>query len=451
MKRPLCIALTAMMLAAALTGCGSNQTPAGTSPTAGTATPSASSTPSQSSTPEAKPVTLTMLVSGNISPDGKDIEVDIVPKYVKDAFPHITVEVTKLPDDQYYTTVKTKLAAGQGPDIFTLFPKTGVAGAIDMAKAGYAKDLSDMNFWDNIGEGAKNDMSYEGKPRAVAKGLDFLGIYYNKSLFEQVGLKEAPKDWQSFLDACKALKDAGITPIATADKDSWYIQFGMYQIAANTVYPDEMNFDELVQAGTKSLSDTKWVATLDKMKTLYDNGYIVENSLGMGSAQCAQMFIDGQAAMTFDGTWSYDALMAQGAATFERGFFPLPANDSGDIYISASTAAGYGVNAATANYDAVKTVFEYWFDGSSALFNAWVDANTSISVYKGVPLTNSLYNAVYTLYQNSGKSVYFCNQMWPGGVADEMTAKFQEVIGGQASTQDVADAMSAKFTELWGK
>jgi raffinose/stachyose/melibiose transport system substrate-binding protein len=465
------LALFALLLSLVLTGCGgannaaattaAQTTPAETATAAQTTTAAPAETttaaqtttaaPAETTVAAAAPVTVTMLISGNISPNGNDIEVDIVPKYIKEAFPNITVETTKLPDDQYYTTVKTRLAAGQGPDIMMIFPKTGVAGAIDLAKAGYAKDISDMNFWDNIGEGAKNDMSYEGKPRAVAKGLDFLGVYYNKSLFEQAGVSGLPQSWQEFLDVCQKLKDAGITPITTADKDAWYIQFGLYQIAANVIYPDQMDFDELVQAGTKDFTDPSWIAALDKMKSLYDSGYVVDNSLGMGSAQCAQIFIDGQAAMTFDGTWSYDALTAQGAAEFERGFFALPANDAGDVYISASTAAGYGVNAATANYDAVKTIFEYWFDGQSPLFQAWVEANTSISVYKGVPLTNPLYNDVYNQYQSVGKSVYFCNQMWPGGVADEMEAKFQEVIGGQASSSDVAAAMSAKFEELWGQ
>lgn len=320
-----------------------------------------------------------------------------------------------------------------------------------MAKAGYAADLSDLTFWDNISQGAKEDMSYEGKPYGIAGGLDYLGVYYNQDLFKQAGITEMPQDWPSFLEACQKLKDAGITPISLADKDPWFLQFGMYQIAANVVYPDEMDFDTKLQAGEKSLSDPKWAATISKMKELYDKGYVVKNSLGLGSAQAAQLFIDGKSAMIFDGTWDYATLTAKGAADFTRGFFSLPANEAGQpTYVSAATAAGFALNAKSENLDVAKEVMNYLFDGQSDLFKAWTGANSSISVYKGVALNHELFKEVNDSYLNNGKSVYFPNQMWPTGVAEEMEAKFAEIIGGRKTTpEQVTEAMDAKFKELW--
>ncbi|GGO01754.1 ABC transporter substrate-binding protein [Saccharibacillus kuerlensis] len=399
----------------------------------------------------AEPITLTMMVSGTKAPDGQDFVIDILPKLVKEKFPNVTLETSKLPDEQYMTSIRTKLASGQGPDFFWVFPRNASLGVLDMAKAGYAADLSDLEFWDKISEGAKEDMSYEGKPYGVAGGLDYLGVYYNKALFEQAGITELPKDWPAFLEASQKLKDAGITPITLADKDPWFIQFGMYQVAANMVYPDEMDFDTKLQAGEKSLSDPKWIATIERFKELYDNGYVVKNSLGLGSAQAAQMFVDGQAAMIFDGTWDYATLTGKGASEFERGFFALPANDPGKpTYISAATAAGFALNAKSENLDTAKEVMNYMFDGESELFKAWVDSNNSISVYEGVPLNNELFKEVNDSYLKDKNSVYFPNQMWPTGVAEEMEAKFAGIIGGQGITpEQVAEAMDKKFKELW--
>jgi raffinose/stachyose/melibiose transport system substrate-binding protein len=345
----------------------------------------------------------------------------------------------------------TKLAAGKGPDIFWIFPKNAAGGVIDFAKAGFAADLSDLSFWDNIGQGAKEDMSYEGKPYGVAEGLDFLGVYYNKEMLEQVGVTEFPQDWASFLDLCQKLKDAGITPIALGDKDPWVIQFGMYPIAANVVYPDEMDFDVKVQNGEKPLNDPKWVKTISMYQELYTKGYVVKNSLGVGSAQAAQLFIDGKAAMSFTGTWDYPSMSAQGAAEFTRGFASLPGNEAGQpLYVSASTSAGYALNAKSANLDTAKQVLNYLFDGQSDLFNAFVESNSSISVYKGVELSNELFKSVNDNYQQNGNSVYFSNQMWPAGVSDVMQSKFAEIIGGKKTTpEDVAQAMDDKFQELW--
>src|SRR5690606_40490997 len=55
--------------------------------------------------------------------EGEDFELETLPRLVREKFPNVTLEVQKLPDEQYYTTVKTKLGAGEGPDIFLVFPK----------------------------------------------------------------------------------------------------------------------------------------------------------------------------------------------------------------------------------------------------------------------------------------------------------------------------------------
>lgn len=443
-KKTLGIALASMMVVA-LSACGSSN-----SANNGDNTNAQSTNTPGESTSE-KPVTLTMLVSGAKAAEGADFELETLPKLVKEKFPNVTLEVQKLPDEQYYTTVKTKLSAGEGPDIFLVFPKLANMGAIEVAKAGYAADLSGLSFWDNVSQAAKNDMSYEEKPYAVAKGMDILGTYYNKALFEEAGITELPKDWPSFLAAADKLKAAGITPIVMGDKDPWVIQFGMYQLAANTVYPSDAEFDTKLQTGETALTDEKWVNTVNQYKELYDKGYVATGSLGMASSQAVQQFVDGKAAMIFTGTWDLPGVTASGAAEFERGFFSLPGNEAGQpVYASASTAAGYALNAASPNLEVGKQIFEYLFDGQSPLFEAWVASNPSISVFNGVELTNDIFKDALTDIQTTGNAFYFSNQMWPAGVSDVMQSKFSEIIGGKKTTaEDVTKAMQDKYKELF--
>jgi raffinose/stachyose/melibiose transport system substrate-binding protein len=441
-KKTLGIALASMMVVA-LSACGSSNSANNGGNAQSTNAPGESTSEEQ--------VTLTMLVSGAKAAEGADFELETLPKLVKEKFPNVTLEVQKLPDEQYYTTVKTKLSAGEGPDIFLVFPKLANMGAIEVAKAGYAADLSGLSFWDNVSQAAKNDMSYEEKPYAVAKGMDILGTYYNKDLFEQAGITELPKDWPSFLAAADKLKAAGITPIVMGDKDPWVIQFGMYQLAANTVYPSDAEFDTKLQSGETALTDEKWVNTVNQYKELYDKGYVATGSLGMASSQAVQQFVDGKAAMIFTGTWDLPGVTASGAAQFERGFFSLPGNEAGQpVYASASTAAGYALNAASPNLEVGKQIFEYLFDGQSPLFEAWVASNPSISVFNGVELTNDIFKDVLTDIQTTGNAFYFSNQMWPAGVSDVMQSKFSEIIGGKKTTaEDVTKAMQDKYKELF--
>ncbi|MFD2329565.1 ABC transporter substrate-binding protein [Cohnella sp. GCM10020058] len=448
----------ASLFTVALAACGSNNnntaSPSAASSSAASPTASASASASASpsaSAPSAEPVTLSMLVSGSKAADGADFELDTLPKLVKEKFPNVTLEVQKLPDEQYYTTVKSKLATGEGPDIFLVFPNMANMGAIEVAKAGYAADLSDLSFWNNVSKAAMNDMSYEGKPYAVAKGMDILGTYYNKDLFAKAGITEVPKDWDSFIAASEKLKASGVTPIVMGDKDPWVIQFGMYQLAANSVYPSDPDFDKKLQTGETQLTDAKWVKTVNQYKELYDKGYVSKNSLGMASAQAMQQFVDGKAAMIFTGTWDLPGLTAQGAASFDRGFFSLPGNDAGQpVYASAATAAGYALNAKSKHLDVAKQIFEYLYDGQSPLFQAWVESNPSISVFNGVTLKNDIFKDVLTEIQSTGHAFYFSNQMWPAGVSDVMQSKFAEIIGGKKTTaEDVTKAMQDKYKELY--
>ncbi|WP_233567054.1 ABC transporter substrate-binding protein [Cohnella endophytica] len=434
-----------------LSACGSsNDNNASNSPSVSPSANASESPSASASGNTSEPVTLTMLVSGAKAAEGEDFELETLPKLVKEKFPNVTLEVQKLPDEQYYTSVKAKLAASEGPDIFLVFPKLANMGAIEVAKAGYAADLSDLAFWKNVSPAAKNDMSYEGKPYAVAKGMDILGTYYNKALFDKAGITEIPKDWPSFLAASDKLKAAGITPIVMGDKDPWVIQFGMYQLAANSVYPADPEFDNKLQTGETSLTDSKWVKTVNQYAELYKNGYVNKGSLGMASAQAVQQFVDGKAAMIFTGTWDLPGLTAKGAAEFERGFFSLPGNDAGQpVYASAATAAGYALNANSKHLDVAKQIFEYLYDVQSPLFQAWSDSNPSISVFNGVTLKNEIFKDVLNEIQSTGHAFYFSNQMWPAGVSDVMQSKFAEIIGGKKTTaEDVTKAMQAKYSEL---
>jgi raffinose/stachyose/melibiose transport system substrate-binding protein len=402
----------------------------------------------------AKKITVTMQVAGNKAASGQDFELDILPKLVHQHFPNITLEVQKLPDDQYNTSMKTKLAVNQAPDILYVWPRmANASNVITLGKNGYLADLSDLPFMKNLAQGVKDDMSSDGKVYAVAHGLDMLGTYYNKDLFAKVGISEVPTDWDTFLADCQKLKAAGITPIVMGDKDSWWIQFGLYQIAANTVYSDEKDFDTKLQNGEETLNGPKWQKAVSMYKELYDKGYIVKNSLGLGGPQAIQQFVDGKAAMTFDGTWDYTPLTAKGAVDFQRGFFPLPANEKGQpVFEAAATAAGWAVNAKSPNVDAVKKIFDYWFDGQSDLYQAWLKSESSIIAFDGVPLTHDLFSDAFNQYKSTGNAIYFANQMWPSGVDAILESKFAEIIGKQGTTPaNMTKAMQDKFQELWKK
>jgi raffinose/stachyose/melibiose transport system substrate-binding protein len=392
-------------------------------------------------------ITISMMYSGVIT-EG-DFETEILPALVKEKFPNINLEVTKLPDDQYYTALKTKLASGECPDIILVQPKyAGPNSVISLAKAGYLLDLTDLKCNDLAVDSLKDVYTYEGKIYGVAQGVSILGTYYNKDMFEENGLS-VPTTWEEFLNCCEVLKKAGIQPIVMGDKDAYVMQFGLYQLAANEIYPNNPFYDDQLRTGeTKFTDEGTWDKVFKMYYELYEKGYIIDSSLVLGAEQAIQLFIDGEAAMTFDGSFNVGALKTKGAVDFERGMFPLPGTGT-EVYVSMAPGGGPAVFAGTKYPNEVKAILEYWYDGESDLYKAFADRKTVI-ITNGYGADNydPLFEPFVQLYRQ-GKAWYWCNQAWPLGTDTEMKVIFGSMIGKQGTTvEDITKGMQIKLEEL---
>ncbi len=438
-KRLLATILSLTMTMSMLVGCGAAET--------GENVEGAASEQAQETATTNEEITITMMVSGTASEN--DFETEQLPELIKAKFPNINLEVTKLPDDQYYTTLKTKLASGECPDIVLVQPKyAGSNSVIGLAEAGYLMDISDLNAVKLAGAAAEESFTYDGKVYAVAQGVSILGTYYNKDIFAQYGL-EVPTTWDEFLNVCETLKSNGVQPIVMGDKDAYVMQFGLYQLAANEIYSKDAAYDDKLRTGeTKFTDEGTWDKVISMYASLYENGYVNEGSLGLGASQAIQEFVDGKAAMTFDGNFNAAALTAQGAAEFERGYFPLPGTGS-EVYASMAPGAGPAIYAGTDYPEECKAILEYWFDGESDVYKAFAETGRWVITYGyGADMNDPLFDSFIELY-NEGKAFYWCNQAWPAGTETEMQNKFAELIGGLDTTaEDVAEGMQMMFDSL---
>ena len=447
MRRRLLSIIMAVAMTAGLTaGCGGGGDKA--SAPAGEAPAPAVSDESGKSSGDGKNVTITFMCSGVKATEGEDFRAEALPRLVKEKFPNVNLEVTLLPDDQYYTALKTKLATGEAPDIMWVQPRyAGVNATFTLAEAGYLEDISDLKCVNLVGSGI-DSFTYNGTVYGIPGGVSYLGTFYNKKIFEENGLSE-PTDWEEFLNCCETLKNAGIQPIVMGDKDMYVMQFGLYQLAANMIYPQYPDFDQELRDGKRKFTDEgTWDKVLERYKELYEKGYIQSGSLGIGVSQAQQKFIDGEAAMIFDGSFNRKAVMANGAADFERGFFPLPGNDKEQqLYAAGAPGAGPAIYSGSKQKEICKEIIELWFDGESELYKAYESNGKFISTNKGAKI-DPLYESMMKLY-NEGNSFYWCNQAWPAGTETEMESLFGEMIGGKGTgIGDITKGMQNKLEEL---
>lgn len=455
MKKKLLAVLLTLTMVVSMTACGGKEE----EPAAPEATPQAQSTPDDAKgeapkedetagtdsgfTYDGEEVTLSMMTITGGEAEGENFYVDILPELVHKQFPNITVEVEELPSDNYKSTVKMKFASGEGPDIFEWW--AGEQGKT-LVEAGYLKDMSGMDFIKDFREDMVDSFSFDGKPYAVPLGLSFLTTWYNQDMFTDAGIEGIPQNWDEFIDACEKLKAKGYTPIVMGDKQSYVTQFGIYQIGASCIYADNPDFDDQLYTGETHFNDDCWVETLSKYEQLYKDGYVMKDTLGLSRDQARQAFIDGKAAMIFDGSFGFEALTTD--ENFKRGMFCVPSNEAGkDFVYNLTPAEGIFASANEDHQAAIEAVLNYWFTEGTELFDAWAEKNDNIPAHNSLADNRPMIQEYLERYKDYN-SIYNLNNAWPDGVSDEMAAKFQEVISGKLSAADVAEAMQSKFEQV---
>ena len=131
----------------------------------------------------------------------------------------IEVDIQAVPDDQYQSIVMSKLASGEGPDIFYA---TCGAGMSNYMPNKYMLDLSEEEWVSRYKDWAKAAVSNGSKIVGLNRwSVNGWLIMYNKNIFAQYNLSE-PTNFEEFKAVCQTLLDNGIRPIFQNSADSWH-------------------------------------------------------------------------------------------------------------------------------------------------------------------------------------------------------------------------------------
>lgn len=156
-----------------------------------------------------------------------------------------------------------------------------------------------------------------------------VGIFYNKALFAKAGIEQVPATWAEFLEAVKALKAAGIAPIALGEKEKWPGHFWWVYLAIR-LGGEQAFLDAYNRTG--SFEAEPFVKAGEYLKELADLEPFAEGFMGLGYADQARLMGDGLAAMELMGQWAPGAQKANstnGGIGDDLGWFPFPAVEGG--------------------------------------------------------------------------------------------------------------------------
>jgi raffinose/stachyose/melibiose transport system substrate-binding protein len=361
------------------------------------------------------------------------------------ANPNVTIEITVLENEAFKTKLTTVMQSGEPPDIFQSW---GGGVMNEYVEAGLLKDISadldaDGGAWRNtFAPGALGVYSYKDKNYGVPWDMGMIGFWYNKELFAQAGIDAPPTTWTEFLDDVKALKAAGITPIALGEGDKWP---GMHMWAyLVTRLGGKANFESALLR-TGSFTDAPFVDAGYKLQELMALEPFQDGFLGATYGDEATAMGNGKAAMELMGQWApavqKDNSEDKLGIGDNLGWFPFPmveggAGDPGDA-VGGGNGVAIGKNASPEAIDFVKYLT------TAEAQQELVKINVAIPVVKGgeVGMTDPL---MITLQESLANAQYFqlyYDQALPPAMGSVINDSVQGIFAGTLTPEQAAQAI----------
>lgn len=346
-KKLLAVILTAAMTAALLTGCGNGQTEsAGESEASAPAKEEAPAEEAadegesaEAKAPEGTPSEARTIKILSMWPEDDaestangSIITAMLQQYKDEENPDFTWEYEYVDSDNLKTKVMTLAASDDLPDFFAYDAGTPL---VELIEADLVLDVTDaltqLGVYDSLDNGATTylaNLTGTDHIYDLPLGLNIEGMWYNKALFEQAGIEGVPATWEEMLEDCDKLLAAGIQPIATGAGDSWPATRLLHAYAIRLMGPDCM---EQAAEGTLAYNSEGFVQAAQALQDMNTAGYFGVGATTVDQNTAAEMVMNGEAAMLYNGSWYTSSLNAESnpAGADGIGFFSVPAVEGG--------------------------------------------------------------------------------------------------------------------------
>jgi raffinose/stachyose/melibiose transport system substrate-binding protein len=387
-------------------------------------------------------VTLTMW-DPYTTPEQSIILETIIEDY-QEKNPNIQVKRNTMKNEDLRNTIKPALTSNEGPDLFFYDAGPGYLGVL--ANAGLALDLT--SFADQYGWGERfpewvnERVTFNGKMYGIGNEVEMIGVYYNKKMFEDLGV-EVPETYEEFLAICEKAKAEGFVPISFDDKDQWpafHLESVFYTAVAGKekiekVLSTEEGFDQPIFA-----------EALDEFASLIERGYTSANPLSVSYDDGNKEFFSGKAAMRITGTWMVAGMVEN--MKDNVGFFLMP---SVDPTLPTSAPGGIGgalvANANTDYPEETAAFLDYMF--SEEVAKVWYENSKipPLDVDVDELNINALSKEVIDMANSPAGLSYNIDVLMPQKVNNITQNILQELIAGKKSGAEVVKAKQEVFEE----
>lgn len=348
MKKLLSFLLVICMLSAVLAGCGNTGNNGNNATTTTAQANETTNTTAEGTSNEAAEIY--MFIS---SPEYSDAINALIAEY-KTVKPNVTINYETTQSD-YPTLLKTKINAGEIPDIFSSTSGKEIATYYD-----YTYNFAGTPAAEAMTDAVADVMSYGDEIHGFAIKGNYFGIVYNKGIFEELNL-EFPKTISDMEAACEKIKAAGYQPITTGFAE-WWVFKHVWQHFFSAASDSAEDLAKKFQAGEAKIKDYPMLYdnffNFIDLAVKYGDAKPLEASL---SAEDAAMGSGKTAMMLGQGAWvEADILAIDPNIKIGFGGYPVSENASDSKVIGGSDQA-LRINKDSKALDQVMEFVNWWY------------------------------------------------------------------------------------------
>ncbi|MEG0238200.1 MAG: carbohydrate ABC transporter substrate-binding protein [Clostridium sp.] len=309
---------------------------------------------------------------------GKEYWEEVAKRFEKDN-PGVKVNLECSP--KIGDIIRPKIASGGAPDFVYL--KTGDPSGLTEAliKDEALTDISDVfdmklsdgtvlkeKMMDGFLDNSLTSPYGDGKKYLAPLYYNLTGMWYNKTYFEEKGLKE-PKTWDEFYALNDAAKKDGKALFTYQGMSPGYTEAMLYPAIASAGGEDALKDILNYKEGAWKTDAAK--SALGVFETIAKKGYLMNGTVAMNHTQAQTEFLNGKALFIPNGNWfegeMKDAIPEKG---FSFGFMAPPVFKEGqDRYVTTMIEQMY-IPKDAKNADLAKKFLLYQYEDENIKLNA---------------------------------------------------------------------------------
>lgn len=323
-------------------------------------------------------------------------------------------------------------------------------------KNGLIQEMDGKPGADRVNEGAVDQYTYNGKLYAIgSKGGNSSGIYVNMDIIDQYGGK-APETMEDLRDLNAKLKADGLSLFAFGGGNKYMWPMWYFSCFGQTSDGKPIERTEEILTGKAKFTDTDSIEAFDVIRTFAEEEMFQPGFNGTDSDGGKAVFVNGQAALFYGGTWEITGFLEAGMENLDLLPFPIIKEGAKSIQTGNASDGAWTIyskidparqSAAEAFIDYMTTdeVIQSFRTSDCADLRdyARVSCNTNVLLPEDTDeLTKKQQEFLATMTFTHPDWIY------PPEITTALQDVLQSLTGLQITSQEAADEMQAVMDEL---